>query len=95
MNTISKMTAVCILAVLVVVISSSRYGMIKVNAQEEPQFQNNTNDPCAQPPSQQQEQACQESLQKQDCQMLKSKMSGDNEAAKLYKSKDCAGLLGQ
>jgi len=27
--------------------------------------------------------------------MLKSKMTGDNEAADLYKKKDCAGLLGQ
>jgi hypothetical protein len=61
--------------------------MIQVNAQGQ--------DPCSQPPSQKQEQACQEFMQKQDCMMLKSKMSGDNEAADLYKKKDCAGLLGQ
>ena len=97
MNTVFKMTVVCILAVLVVIISSSRYSMIQVNAFSiaEPEFQNNPNDPCAQPPSQQQEQACQESLQKQDCEMLKSKMTGNDEASDLYKKKDCAGLLGQ
>jgi len=103
MNTVSKMTVVCILAVLVMIISSSRYSMIQVNAFSiaEPEFQNNPNapqfqgDPCAQPPSQQQEQACQESLQKQDCEMLKSKMTGNDEASDLYKKKDCAVLLGQ
>jgi len=90
MNTISKMTVVCILAVLVVVISSSRYNMIQVNAQG-----SGSQDPCSQPPSQENERLCQESMQKQDCMMLKSKMAGDNEAADQYKKKDCAGLLGQ
>ena len=90
MNTISKMTVVCILAVLVMVISSGRYSMIQVNAQG-----SGAQDPCSQPPSQQQEQACQEFLQKQDCMMLKSKMHGNDEASDLYKKKDCAGLLGQ
>jgi hypothetical protein len=32
MNTVSKMTVVCILAILVVVISSVSYSMIRVNA---------------------------------------------------------------
>ena len=90
MNTVSKMTVVCILAVLVVVISSGRYSIIQVNAQG-----SGAQDPCSQPPSQQQEQACQESMQKQDCMMLKSKMTGNDEASDLYKKKDCAGLLGQ
>jgi hypothetical protein len=89
MNTISKMTVVCILAVLVMVISSGTYSMIQVNAQG-----SGAQDPCSQPPSQQQEQACQEFLQKQDCMMLKSKMTGNDEAAALYQKKDCAGLLG-
>jgi hypothetical protein len=92
MNTVSKMTVVCILAVLVVIVSSSRYSMIQVNAFF---VEHSKNDPCAQPPSQEQEQACQESLQKQDCEMLKSKMTGNDEASDLYKKKDCAGLLGQ
>ena len=34
MNTVSNMTVVCILAILVVAISSGRYGMIQVNAQK-------------------------------------------------------------
>lgn len=89
MNTVSKMTVVCIIAVLVVAISSGRYSMIPVNAQG-----SGAQDPCSQPPSQQQEQACQEFLQKQDCMILKGKMTGNDEAADLYKKKDCAGLLG-
>ena len=90
MNTVFKMTAVCILAVLIVVISSSRYNMIQVKAQG-----SGSQDPCSQPPSQEQERLCQEFMQKQDCMMLKKDMSGNNEAADQYKKKDCAGLLGQ
>ena len=87
MNTVSKKTIVCILAVLVVVISLGRYSMIQVNAEKR--------DPCLEPPSQEQEQACQESLQKQDCLYLKFKMNfnGGNDEVSLFKEKDCEGLL--
>ena len=72
-----------ILAILVVTLSSGSYSITQINAQ----------DPCSEPPSQQQEQACQEAMQKQDCMQLQAKMANDAQAAQQYESKKCADLL--
>ena len=85
MNTTSKMMISGILAILVVTISSGSYSITQVNAQGS--GQNATqDDPCLQPPSAAQEQACQEAMQRQEC---KSLPTTDPQ----YQSKGCAELL--
>jgi hypothetical protein len=78
MNTTSKMMISGILAILVVTISSGSYSITQVNAQQQ--------DPCLQPPSAAQEQACQESMQRQECMSLPT-------TDPQYQSKGCAELL--
>jgi hypothetical protein len=86
MSTISKMVVSGIFAILVAALYSASSSIIQVNAQ--------ASDPCLQPPSAAQEEACQAAMQKSDCMQLKDKMAADNTAADLYQKKDCAGLLG-
>jgi len=71
-----------ILAILVVTISSGSYSITQVNAQGSGAQQ----DPCLQPPSAAQEQACQESMQRQECMSLPT-------TDPQYQSKGCAELL--
>jgi hypothetical protein len=86
MSTISKMVVSGIFAILVAAFSLAISSLIQVNAQE-------SGDPCLQPPSAKQEEACQKAMQTADCMQLKTKMASDNTAADLYQKKDCAGLL--